>query len=184
MSTLDRKRLAAWLALTATAFATPITAAERDTPLAPSLGTPVTAEDLAKWDVTIFPDGRGLPKGSGTAAEGRALFATRCAHCHGEDGRGATAEELVGPLQPPPPESGSKAIGPYWPYATTLFDFIRRSMPADAPGSLSADEVYALTAYLLTANGLISADAAMNATSLPAVKMPARDRFDWIDAPK
>jgi mono/diheme cytochrome c family protein len=144
----------------------------------------MTTDDVAKWCLSVFPDGRGLPEGRGTAIEGRRLFDAHCARCHGEEGRGATAEELVAPLDPPPPAGGSKAIGPYWPYATTIFDFVRRSMPADAPGSLSVDQVYAITAYLLAANKIIADTDVLDARSLPAVKMPNRDKFDWIDAPK
>ena len=148
---------------------------------APHLGKPMTAGEAAKWDLSVFPDGKGLPEGKGTAADGKSIFVTQCASCHGDGGRGATAEELVAEPQPLTEAGASKAIGPYWPYATTPFDFIRRSMPAGAPGSLSSDDVYAVTAYLLAANGVISETDEMNATTLPAVKMPNRDGFDWID---
>ena len=148
---------------------------------APKLGTPITALEAAAWDLSVFPDGKGLPAGKGTAAEGKALYAAQCAACHGNGGQGATAEEVVAPPQALTDDAASKAIGPYWPYATTLFDFIRRSMPAGAPGSLSADDVYAITAYLLAANKVIAETDEMNATTLPAVKMPNRDGFDWID---
>ena len=151
---------------------------------APHLGTPMSAEEVAKWDLTIFPDGRGLPPGKGTAKEGRVIYENQCAHCHGDHGRGATAEELVADPQPLTEEAASKAIGPYWPYATTIFDFIRRSMPAGAPGSLSADEIYAVTAYLLAANKVIGDTDEMNAKTLAAVKMPNRDGFEWIDVKK
>lgn len=151
---------------------------------APKLGHPMTVEEAAKWDLSVFPDGKGLPVGKGTAREGKAIFENQCASCHGDGGRGATAEELVVEPHPLTDAAASKAIGPYWPYATTLFDFIRRSMPAGAPGSLSADEVYAITAYLLAANKVISETDEMNAKTLPAVKMPNRDGFDWIDVKK
>lgn len=149
---------------------------------APHLGVPMSADDVAKWDLTIFPDGRGLPPGKGTAAAGKLIFDKQCAGCHGDDGRGGTAEELVTEPQKLTDEAASKAIGPYWPYATTVFDFIRRSMPAGAPGSLNADELYAVTAYLLAANKVIGDSDEMNARTLPAVKMPNRDGFDGIDA--
>ena len=151
---------------------------------APKLGVPITAEDAAKWDLSVFPDGTGLPAGKGTAAEGKTIFDNQCAGCHGKGGRGATAEELVAEPHALTDEDASKAIGPYWPYATTLFDFIRRSMPAGAPGSLSPDEVYAVTSYLLAANKIIGDTDEMNAKTLPAVKMPNRDGFDWIDVKK
>lgn len=151
---------------------------------APHLGAPMTADDVAKWDLTIFPDGRGLPPGKGTAATGKIIFEKQCAGCHGDDGRGGTAEELVSDPQKLTDEAASKAIGPYWPYATTVFDFIRRSMPAGSPGSLTADELYAVTAYLLAANKVIGDRDEMNPKTLAAVKMPNRDGFDWIDAQK
>ncbi len=148
---------------------------------APQLGTPMTAEELAKWDLTIFPDGRGLPPGKGTAVEGKAIFESQCASCHGDGGRGATAEELVGEPKPPHKDNMSKAIGPYWPYATTLFDFTRRSMPPGAPGSLSADQIYAVTAYLLHANGIIGEKDELTAVTLPKIKMPNRDGFVRVE---
>jgi len=117
----------------------------------------------------------------GTARQGVALFADKCASCHGPGGRGATADELAGGRHPLDGQYPDKNVGNYWPFATTLFDFTRRAMPTDAPGSLSADQVYALTAYLLYANGIIGEDEPMNATTLPKVKMPNRDGFDWID---
>ncbi|MFN0218099.1 MAG: c-type cytochrome [Hyphomicrobium sp.] len=152
-------------------------------PIAPSLGTPMTAEDAAKWDLSVFPDGKGLPPGKGTATEGKQLFADKCEHCHGPAGRGATAEELVGPPTPPTSDNPQKTIGAYWPFATTIFDFIRRSKPPEIPGSLAADEIYALTAYLLAANKVIGETEVMTAATLPAVKMPNRDGFVRIDAP-
>lgn len=150
----------------------------------PRLGRPVPADVAARASLNVFPDGRGLPPGKGTAAEGRAIYDAQCATCHGEGGRGATAEELVSEPQPLNVEGASKAIGPYWPYATTIFDFIRRSMPAHAPGSLTSDEVYAVTAYLLAANKIIAETDVIDAATLPKVKMPNRDGFDWIDVKK
>lgn len=150
-------------------------------PLAPTLGEPVSEAQLRRWDLTVFPDGAGLPPGGGTARQGAVLFANKCASCHGPGGRGATADELAGgrhPLDGPYPD---KNVGNYWPFATTIFDFTRRAMPTDAPGSLSADEAYALTAYLLYANGIIGEDERMDAATLPKVRMPNRDGFDWID---
>ncbi|RUO99169.1 cytochrome c [Hyphomicrobium sp.] len=148
---------------------------------APKLGTPLKPAEVSKWDRTIFPDGRGLPPGRGTAEEGRSLYAAKCASCHGARGEGATAEDLIGPPKPPTPDNPNKTIGAYWPFATTVFDFIARSMPPAAPGSLSGDEVYALTAFLLSANGVIKEDEVMTAATLPKVKMPNRDGFVWID---
>jgi hypothetical protein len=148
---------------------------------APHLGAPMTPAEVSRWDRTIFPDGRGLPPGGGTAKEGRSLYAERCASCHGARGEGATAEDLIGPPTPPTRDNPNKTIGAYWPFATTVFDFISRSMPPAAPGSLSADEVYALTAFLLAANGVIKEDEAMTGLTLPKVIMPNRNGFLWID---
>ncbi len=150
--------------------------------LAPRLGQPISAQQAARWDLSVFPDGRGLPPGRGTAAQGAALFADKCAVCHGPGGRGATAEELAGGSAPLTARSPDKTIGLYWPYATTLFDFTRRAMPMFAPGSLSADEVYALTAWMLFANGVIAEADEMNPTTLPKVRMPNRGGFVGIDA--
>ncbi|MGQ0456683.1 MAG: c-type cytochrome [Hyphomicrobium sp.] len=153
-------------------------------PLAPALGAPMTAEEAAKWDLSVFPNGEGLPPGKGTAAEGKQLFADKCEHCHGRAGRGATAEELVGdPATPPSVDNPNKTIGPYWPHATTAFDFIRRSKPPENPGSFTADQVYALVAYLLAANKVIAETDMMTAATLPKVKMPNRNGFLRIDAP-
>ena len=150
---------------------------------APRLGRALSAQEAARWDLSVFPDGRGLPVGRGTATQGAGLFAEKCAVCHGPGGRGATAEELAGGTAALTDKSPDKTIGLYWPYATTIFDFTRRAMPMFAPGSLSSDEVYALTAYLLFANGLIAEVDEMNATSLPKVRMPNRNGFVGIDSP-
>jgi S-disulfanyl-L-cysteine oxidoreductase SoxD len=148
---------------------------------APRLGVALSAEAVASWDISVFPDGRGLPPGRGTAVQGRVIYEAKCAGCHGVGGRGATAEELVGrgSLVGPDPE---KTIGSYWPYATTIFDMTKRSMPMDAPGSLTDNEVYALTAYLLFANELISEVFEINPQTLSQVAMPNRNGFDRIEA--
>ncbi|HTT07874.1 MAG TPA: cytochrome c [Gammaproteobacteria bacterium] len=168
-----------WAGVALAAFNMPALGGDVD---GPHLGRPASAADIAAWQLNVFPDGTGLPAGRGTAKQGAPLFAQKCASCHGEEGIGGTAEELAGgrePLTSPVPD---KNIGTYWPYATTIFDFTRRSMPMDAPGSLSADEIYAITAYLLFRNGIIKADEEMNARTLPKVKMPNRNGFIWIDA--
>lgn len=152
--------------------------------MAPRLGKPMSADEVSKWNRTIFPDGRGLPPGRGGAKDGRVLYAQKCASCHGDHGEGATAEELVGEPKPPTPDNPSKAIGPYWPFATTIFDFISRSMPPSAPGSLSADETYAITAYLLAANKIIGENDVISTETLPKIKMPNRNGFIWIDVKK
>ena len=142
----------------------------------PNLGTPVTHVELAAWDIHILPDGTGLPKGSGTSAQGAAIYAQKCAHCHGEQAKGGVNAALVGS---PPIKSidATKTIANFWPYSTTIFDFIRRSMPWQQPRSLSDDEVYALTAYILAQNKLIGDKDVMNAQTLPKVRMPNRDNF-------
>jgi len=142
----------------------------------PNLGKPITPQELAPWDIHIMPDGTGLPPGSGTSAQGAPIYAQKCAACHGEDGKGGTNAGVVGG---PPRASldGGKTIANYWPHATTLFDFIRRAMPYQAPKSLTDNEVYALTAYILALNKLISETDVVDAQSLPKVKMPNRDNF-------
>ena len=146
------------------------------------IGRPATPAEIAAWDIDIGPDGVGLPPGRGTSAEGAPIYAARCAGCHGKTGKEGPNDVLVGRLPGDafPFASDARApktIGSYWPYATTVFDYIRRAMPPDAPGSLKDDEVYALVAYLLTQNDLIPTDTVIDAASLPKVKMPAHDRF-------
>lgn len=148
----------------------------------PRLGKPITAEEAAQWDLNVFPDGKGLPEGRGNAIDGKVVYGEKCALCHGEGGRGATAEELAGGANALNSETPDKTIGLYWPYATTIFDVTRRSMPMNAPGSLSNDELYAVTAYLLFVNNIIGERDEMNAKTLPKVKMPNRNGFIGIDA--
>jgi cytochrome c len=145
-------------------------------------GRPATKEEIAALDIDIGPDGTGLPPGRGTSAEGATIFAARCAGCHGKTGKEGPNDVLVGrlpgdafPFATDP--RAPRTIGSYWPYATTVFDYIRRAMPPDAPRSLQDNEVYALVAFLLAQNELIPADGVMDATSLPKVKMPSRDKF-------
>jgi cytochrome c len=146
------------------------------------IGRDATPAEIAAWDIDIMPDGTGLPPGRGTPAEGATIYATRCAGCHGKTGKEGPADVLVG-REPRDNFAFSRdpalphTIGNYWPYATTIFDYIRRAMPPDAPGALSDTDVYSLTAFLLHANELIRADAVIDATTLPAVAMPARDHF-------
>jgi cytochrome c len=157
------------------------TAAETD----PAFGEPATAAEIARHDTMVFPDGAGLPPGHGDAATGAALYAKKhCIACHGQGGRGGPSGELAGGTEPLTSDTPDQTIGTYWPYATTLFDFIRRAMPLHAPGSLSDDEVYALCAYLLAENGIIAPDAELDAASLAAITMPNRDGFIWLDAPR
>jgi hypothetical protein len=144
----------------------------------PGLGQAISHGDLASWDISIGPDGVGLPPGRGTAQQGEAIYAAKCQACHGEKGAGRPNDTLVGGMgtlasaQPP-----VKTVGSYWPYATTLFDYIRRAMPWNETKSLSADELYAVSGYILHLNGVIAATDMLDAQSLPKVKMPNRDGF-------
>ena len=168
MSTPDRAILAAAL-LAATAAA-----AMAETP---NLGKPIDEAAIANWDISILPDGTGLPKGSGTSAQGAAIFAEKCSACHGDNAKGGVAGALVEEKKISGISASQKTIKNFWPYATTIFDFIRRAMPFQMPRSLSDDEVYALTAYILAENKLIGAGDTMDAQTLPKVKMPNRDNF-------
>jgi S-disulfanyl-L-cysteine oxidoreductase SoxD len=145
----------------------------------PHLGKPVTENHIKAWDITILPDGTGLPPGSGTAAQGAKLFDDKgCSACHGQDARGGIANMLIGsPSLTAPGISANKTIANFWGQATTLFDYIRRAMPWPTPHTLSDDDVYALCAYLLAGNKIIAEDQPMNAQTLPKVKMPNRHNF-------
>lgn len=153
-------------------------------------GEPAPPDLIAALDIDVRPDGTGLPPGRGTAREGGAIYARQCAACHGAKGEGGQADRLVGAepagLAPFGPEyerwrEGRQdvpfTVGNYWPYAATLFDYTRRAMPANAPGTLTADETYSLVAWLLAQNGIIADTAVMSAETLPTVIMPAHGRF-------
>ncbi len=144
---------------------------------APGLGLPASNEDVTRVFWSIFPDGENLPLGSGTAAEGRILFQLHCQACHCPEGAGKPADRLVGGQGTLGTEMPVKTIGSYWPYATTVFNYIRRAMPYTAPMSLSNDDYYALTAYLLQINEIISSNEIVNAETLPKVVMPNREGF-------
>ena len=143
----------------------------------PGLGETLTDEDVAAIDFTVLPDGAGLPPGAGTVAEGRVLYGEQCAACHGADGEGSLNDRLAGGVGSIGGDQPVKTVGSYWPYATTLFDYIRRAMPYQTPGSLSAADVYALTAYVLHLNGILEEGAQVDARTLPAVQMPNRSGF-------
>jgi len=136
-------------------------------------GRRATAEEIAAIDIDVMPDGTGLPAGRGTVERGRALYKNQCVQCHGADGRGADYDALAGP--------GAYTVGNFWPYATTLYDYIYRAMPQAVPGSLPPDDVYSLTAFVLHLNELLPADGALDRESLPRVEMPGRDRFVYDD---
>jgi len=144
----------------------------------PNLGKAISVEDLASWDISIGPDGAGLPSGSGTVKQGEAVFMAKCQACHGEKGAGTPNDRLVGgqgslPGDKPP----VKTVGSYWPYATTLFDYIRRAMPFNESKSLTSDEVYGVVAYLLNLNGVVPESETMDAQTLLKVTMPNREGF-------
>lgn len=145
----------------------------------PQLGVVATPEQVAAWSITILPDGTGLPEGSGTAEAGNLIYARHCLSCHGPTGTEGPNDKLVGGHGTVSGDKPVKTVGSYWPYATTVFDYIRRAMPLTEPLSLTNDEVYALTAYLLMLNGIIDSDTVMNAETLPKVKMPNVDNFIW-----
>ena len=145
-------------------------------------GTPATPQQIAGWDIDIAASGAGLPPGQGSVAQGEALYAKLGAKCHGAKGEGTdAAPALVGGMGSLTTDKPVKTVGSYWPYATTLFDYIRRAMPADNPQSLSPDEVYALCAYLLHLNGIVPADAVLDAKTLPRVVMPNHAGFTSPD---
>jgi cytochrome c len=157
-------------------LATPVAAQQTS-----GLGRPANPDEVQRENIDVRADGQGLPDGGGTASAGQPIFAQKCAGCHGANAEGTqSGPRLVDPT-PFTVGTNQPTIGNYWPYATTVWDYIHRAMPFDAPGSLSNDEVYALTAYLLAQNGIISADDRMDAQSLPAVQMPNRASFTAPD---
>jgi S-disulfanyl-L-cysteine oxidoreductase SoxD len=144
------------------------------------LGKPLSETDIKQWDIAILPDGSNLPPGSGTPAKGAEIFAERCSACHGEGGKGGVAPYYPALVGGRPLTDGIdtvKTIANYYAYPTTIFDYTRRAMPYNAPRSLTDDEVYSLTAYILALNKLIGEEDVMDAKTLPQVKMPNRDNF-------
>ncbi len=150
-----------------------------------NLGSTATASDIAAWDLDMDPSGSGAPVGSGSVIEGKEVYDLKCTTCHGPDGEGipGLGDQLVGrePLEGFPfgqvRGQYRRTVGNYWPYATTLFDYIIRAMPMNSPGSLTVDEAYAASAYILYMNDIIDENAVMDKETLPNVMMPARDRF-------
>jgi len=143
----------------------------------PNLGRVASPSEVAAWDVSVPPDGTGLPPGRGTSAQGAIVYEQKCQNCHGERGAGQPNDRLVGGHGTLASKTPVRTVGSYWPYATTLFDYVRRAMPYTQSHSLSDDEVYAVTAYLLLLNGIIGESDVMNAETLPKVKMPNRHNF-------
>ena len=145
----------------------------------PGLGVAVPAHELAAISANVFPDGDGLPPGSGNAVQGEQIYATHCAACHGTGGQGGPNDRLAGGRDSIMSEKPVRTVGSYWPYATTIFDYVRRAMPLQTPDVLSDDEVYAVTAYLLHINGIIPRNRVISAENLAGVRMPNRRRFSW-----
>ena len=180
-----RARLSAGALAVSLAFAIAISGADASDATAPErfgIGTAAMAAEIAARNVDIMPDGEGLPVGSGSVAEGKAVYATACVQCHGIEGQGGSVAALAGGARVDPAimaadRSIPHTIGNYWPYATTLFDYTRRTMPYDRPGSLTDNEVYAVTAYLLYLNELVESDARLDAASLARIRMPAQRFF-------
>jgi S-disulfanyl-L-cysteine oxidoreductase SoxD len=141
------------------------------------LGRPATPEEIKLWDIDVTPDGKGLPVGSGTAAQGKQVFADNCAACHGDNGQGGIKDRLAGGQGTLASSAPIKTVGSFWPYATTLYDYIHRAMPYPTPGSLSTDDTYAVTAYILSLNGIVPPDGKVDKDSLPKINMPNRDGF-------
>ena len=163
------KRLAVWVAM----FAALPALAE-----APQFGQAIAPADIVPWDISIGPDGAGLPPGRGTAVQGAEVYAAKCQACHGEKGAGGPNDALVGGIGSLAPEKTPvKTVGSYWPYATTLFDYIRRAMPFPESKSLTSDETYAVSAYILNLNGIVGTNDVLDAQSLPKVRMPNHDGF-------
>jgi len=149
----------------------------------PKLGENVSSADIANVDSTIMPNGAGLPEGSGTAAAGAKVYQQNCLACHGADGKNGVNDTLVGGHGSLTTDRPQKTVGSYWPYATTLFDFVHRAMPFQAPGSLSNNDVYAVTAYILFLNDIVGENERLDAKTLPEVRMPNRDNFVWAYTP-
>ena len=141
------------------------------------IGRAATPAEIAGWNIDIGRDGANLPPGSGSAERGKVVFTEQCAACHGDNGQGGVGDRLVGGQGTLASSKPIRTVGSYWPYASTLFDYIRRAMPQNAPQSLSNEDVYAVAAYVLSLNGIVPADAVLDATSLAAIKMPNRDGF-------
>src|SRR5208282_1623257 len=141
------------------------------------IGRPATPQEIAGWDIDVSPNGAGLPPGRGDARQGEAIFADKCAACHGAHGEGKPMDRLVGGIGTLRDKKPEKTVGSFWPYSTTLFDYVRRAMPLNAPQSLPPDEVYAVSAYVLFLNGIVPQDTTLDADNLARINMPNRNGF-------
>src|ERR1700761_7984990 len=144
---------------------------------APHFGTPADPARMKAWDITILPDGSNLPPGKGSVKEGEAIYAAKCQMCHNEQGKGQPADRLTGGIGTLGTQAPIKTVASYWPYATTVFDYIRRAMPVNHPHTLDDHEVYSLVAYILSIDGIVKKDAVLDAKNLPKIRMPNRDGF-------
>ena len=140
-------------------------------------GRTPTPDEIQLWDIDVKPDGTGLPKGGGNPVHGKTVYETHCLACHGPGGQGGIKDRLVGGHGTLTSDKPIKTVGSFWPYATTLWDYIRRAMPYEAPGSLSVDDTYAVTAYILNLNNIVPPDATLDQTTLVKIRMPNRDGF-------
>src|ERR1700760_2135279 len=164
-------------ALALAALTSAATLLHAETPKHYGIGRAATEAEIAGWNIDIGRNGENLPPGSGTVSHGQEVFAQQCAGCHGEKGEGGVGERLVGGQGTIATPKPIKTVGSYWPYAPTLFDYIRRAMPQNAPQSLSNEDVYAVSAYILNMNGLLPADTTLDAKTLSAIRMPNRGMF-------
>ena len=153
-------------------------------PLSPNLGRALSAEEIAAFDLTILPNGQGLPVGKGSVSIGEAVYLRECMACHGEEGKGGLNNRLAGGVGSIQSASPDVTVGSYWPEATTLFDYIRRAMPYTDSGRLTVDETYAVTAYVLLLSGIVEDDAVLGHENLADVAMPNKAGFYWAEAPK
>ena len=153
-------------------------------PLSPNLGRALSAEEIASFDLTILPNGQGLPAGRGSVSMGKTVYLRECMACHGEEGKGGLNNRLAGGVGSIQSASPDVTVGSYWPEATTLFDYIRRAMPYTDSGRLTVDETYAVTAYVLFLSGILESDAALDQENLADVAMPNKAGFYWAEAPK
>jgi S-disulfanyl-L-cysteine oxidoreductase SoxD len=166
-----------WATIAAGAALAAGVAAQQSPAPAHSVGRPPTADELKAIDIDVSPDGTGLPPGSGTAEAGKAIYESRCQSCHGPTGKEGPQDVLAGGQGTLASARPLKTVGSYWPYATTLFDYLRRAMPFDHPGTLSADELYSTTAYVLFLNGIVGEHDRLDRSTLPAIAMPNRNGF-------
>lgn len=143
------------------------------------LGRPASADEVKQRDITTLPNGAGLPDGKGTSAQGETVYRDKCASCHGPNGEGNLPQgtQLIGGVGSLASDNPVRTVGSYWPYATSVWDYIHRAMPLNQPGSLSADDTYAVTAFLLNRNKIIEASEVMDKDTLAKVRMPNRDGF-------